>query len=222
MSFSSILKGWWAEFIISLVSRVYLNNAEYKKLDNLIIPGKNGTTEIDLVIVSKFGIFVIEVKNRKGLIYGGERDKEWIQEIDGRKFRFQNPLHQNYGHIKSLSKLLELEDDLFFSIVFFGIHAVFRDDMPENVMNEKLMPYILTKSDEVLNYDEIDEIYLKLKPYKSNSEDRRHHRISLSEKYESGHICPKCGGDLLVRTSKVGNRKFIGCSNFPKCKYTRK
>lgn len=32
-------------------------------------------------------------------------------------------------------------------------------------------------------------------------------------------ICPKCSGELRLRTSKTGN-KFIGCSNYPQCKYT--
>ncbi len=31
--------------------------------------------------------------------------------------------------------------------------------------------------------------------------------------------CPKCGGQLVERTGKYG--RFIGCSNYPKCKYTR-
>ena len=31
--------------------------------------------------------------------------------------------------------------------------------------------------------------------------------------------CPMCGGDLVIRQSKNGKR-FIGCSNYPKCKVT--
>ena len=31
--------------------------------------------------------------------------------------------------------------------------------------------------------------------------------------------CPRCGGDLVERMGKFG--KFLGCSNFPKCKFTR-
>jgi len=33
-------------------------------------------------------------------------------------------------------------------------------------------------------------------------------------------ICPKCGGKLVDRTGKYGD--FIGCSNYPKCRYTLK
>ncbi len=36
----------------------------------------------------------------------------------------------------------------------------------------------------------------------------------------NGGICPKCGGKLVMREGKYGT--FIGCSNFPKCRYTQK
>jgi DNA topoisomerase-1 len=34
-----------------------------------------------------------------------------------------------------------------------------------------------------------------------------------------GEKCPLCGGELLLRKGRFG--EFIGCSNFPKCRYTR-
>ncbi len=36
----------------------------------------------------------------------------------------------------------------------------------------------------------------------------------------SQNVCPKCGGTLQLRNGKFG--KFYGCSNFPKCRYTKK
>lgn len=41
---------------------------------------------------------------------------------------------------------------------------------------------------------------------------------------EQEHICPHCGGRLVTRTVSKGERKgetFVGCSNFPKCRYTK-
>lgn len=37
-------------------------------------------------------------------------------------------------------------------------------------------------------------------------------------------ICPKCGGNLIIRTAKRGvnaGSQFFGCSNYPNCKFTR-
>ena len=39
------------------------------------------------------------------------------------------------------------------------------------------------------------------------------------EPEKTGEKCPECGGDLVYRTGRFG--KFISCSNFPKCRYTR-
>ena len=44
--------------------------------------------------------------------------------------------------------------------------------------------------------------------------------IKETKEKVQNNICPKCGGYLVERNGKYG--KFIGCSNFPKCKYTNK
>jgi DNA topoisomerase-1 len=35
-----------------------------------------------------------------------------------------------------------------------------------------------------------------------------------------GEKCPKCGGELVIKQARGGNR-FISCSNYPKCRYAR-
>lgn len=37
---------------------------------------------------------------------------------------------------------------------------------------------------------------------------------------ETGEMCPECGSPLVYKEGKNG--KFVGCSNFPKCKYVQK
>ena len=39
------------------------------------------------------------------------------------------------------------------------------------------------------------------------------------EDVKTGEICPDCGGDLVIKDGRNG--KFIACSNYPECKYTR-
>ena len=46
-----------------------------------------------------------------------------------------------------------------------------------------------------------------------------HKQIREKKELANNMICPKCGNKLVEKTGKYGN--FIGCSNFPKCKYTR-
>lgn len=54
---------------------------EYTILNDLVFQTENGTTQIDHVVVSKYGVFAIETKNYRGEIYGDDNRKEWTQLI---------------------------------------------------------------------------------------------------------------------------------------------
>ena len=96
MSLRSFLKGALGELMGSAAGSPLLNKQVYRALKNVTIATSNGTTQIDHVIVSKYGVFVIETKNFQGWIFGAENQAQWTQSLPGgRKFRFQNPLHQN-------------------------------------------------------------------------------------------------------------------------------
>lgn len=85
-----------------------LNPLNYTLLADIMLHNESdiGTTQIDHVIVSNFGVFCVETKAYSGWILGRESDKYWTQSINYRKYRFYNPLRQNYGHVKTLEKLL--------------------------------------------------------------------------------------------------------------------
>jgi hypothetical protein len=73
-----------------------LDAQDYILLENLTLPTTQGTTQIDHIVLSRFGIFVVETKNMSGWIFGGESQARWTQVMRGHKAQFQNPLHQNY------------------------------------------------------------------------------------------------------------------------------
>ena len=72
MSLVSSFKGWVGELQGSLAAKMRLDSEIYHSINNVTIPTAKGTTQIDHVIVSKYGIFVAEAKNIKGWIYGDE------------------------------------------------------------------------------------------------------------------------------------------------------
>ena len=166
------------------------------------------------------------MKNYFGTIYGSEYNHKWTQKIRNQKREFTNPIHQNYGHIKSLVSLLEINDDNFISIICFSNQA--------KIKAKTTTP--LTKTDyikdEILKYTEIknlnpEEIYEKL--LKLNITDKKeikNHvsniktKIKENKTLEEQMICPKCHGSLIERNGKYG--PFIGCSNYPKCKFIKK
>lgn len=59
------------------------------------------------------------------------------------------------------------------------------------------------------------EVLVLLKNKTKNKIDKKIASIKTK-----GGVCPKCGGELIMRDGKYGS--FIGCSNFPKCRYTQK
>ena len=80
---------------------------EYMVIDDLLLPSRGNTpnTQIDHVVVSIYGIFCIETKSHGGWIFGSANQKYWTQVIYKNKYRFYNPLYQNYAHIKALEDL---------------------------------------------------------------------------------------------------------------------
>ncbi len=56
-------------------------------------------------------------------------------------------------------------------------------------------------------------------PFKNSLEHAKENMPKTQLKPDPiGRACPKCGGDLVLRTGRFG--RFISCSNFPECKYT--
>ncbi len=137
-------KGWLGETMVArALSR--LNPNLYHTFHDLYLPRPDGhgTTQIDHVIVSPFGIFVIETKNYRGWIFGSEKQPKWTQQIYRRKSSFQNPLHQNELHLRALAVCLGLPREAFLSVVLFIGHSEFRTPMPPNVLNKGLTSWIL-------------------------------------------------------------------------------
>lgn len=135
-AFKPFLKGKMGEFAVSTHVKLYLDKEKYTLLNDCTLPdGQNKTTQIDHILFSPYGIFVIETKNYKGWIFGGERQKTWTQKIYKKSYKFQNPLHQNYKHQKVLEDILTdiLEPTLIHSIVVFMPDCEFKTQMPENV-----------------------------------------------------------------------------------------
>lgn len=90
---------------------------------NLYIPQHDGTvTELDLVLINRTGIHVIESKNYSGWIYGDPNSFKWTQTLpNGEKYRFYNPIWQNKGHIDALMKVLtDVRREYFHSYIVFS------------------------------------------------------------------------------------------------------
>lgn len=153
-----MIKGFVGEAIGSIAHKILLDKNIYRELNNVTIPTQDGSTQIDHVIVSRFGIFVIEAKNMSGWIFGNEKSAEWMQSFPGGKFRFQNPLRQNYRHTKCLSDFLGIAHSKFYSVVMFWGESKFKTPMPENVLDKGYSSYIKSKAEILFSEQEVNEI----------------------------------------------------------------
>ena len=134
--FKPFLKGKMGEFAVSTHVKLYLDKEKYILLNDCTLPDdRGGTTQIDHILISPYGIFVIETKNFKGWIFGSTHQKKWTQKIYKKSYQFQNPLHQNYKHEKVLQGILEdlIEAELIHSVIVFMPDCEFKTEMPENV-----------------------------------------------------------------------------------------
>lgn len=226
MSLKAAIKGWFGEAQVTLAKKVFLDSNVYFDVNNVTIPSPSGSTQIDHIIVSQYGIFVVETKNMKGWIFGDAKNPSWTQSLFGKKSKFQNPLHQNYKHIKALSEFLGAEEDKFHSLVFFASDCTFKTELPPNVMNHGYIPYIKSKTDVLFTPSEVQGIVAAIKTGMKPKTwaTRKEHIAGLKERFDSTTVCPKCSSELKLRTVKSGEKadsQFYGCSSYPKCRYTK-
>ena len=219
------IKGWLGEIQGILTKKLLLDSKTYIDLNNVLVRTGSETTQIDHVIVSKFGLFVVESKNIDGWIFGESRSPQWTQCLYGHKYKFQNPLHQNYRHTRVLSELLGIDHDKLFSVVMFWGRCEFKTPMPDNVLNSDYVPYILRKRTVLFSDREVAQMVdtIKAAMLPSNWLRKSEHVETLRKRYGSHSTCPKCSGGLVLRTAKSGARagsQFYGCNNYPNCKYT--
>ena len=103
--FQTNLKGVIGEKTVASVL-ILLNKSKYKVLNNVVLSINGRTSQIDHIVISDFAIFVIETKNYKGWILGGENSEYWTQVLFKRKEKFYNPISQKYSNILALKTCL--------------------------------------------------------------------------------------------------------------------
>ncbi|MBO4218552.1 MAG: NERD domain-containing protein [Erysipelotrichaceae bacterium] len=80
------------------------------------------STNIDHLLICKGGLFVIETKANKGLIYGNDNDDYWRAEKEPwqEDKEFKNPVRQNQGHINHLRRMMGGKAPKIISMVIFS------------------------------------------------------------------------------------------------------
>lgn len=155
-----VVKGAIGELSINLIARYFLPKDRFHRLKNVTLKLDDGTTtQIDHMFIARTGVFVVETKNMTGWIFGAERQRTWTQQIYRKKFKFQNPLAQNYRHIKAVEFVLDIPANRVRSVVVFIGGSTFKTPMPPNVtQGYGLIRYIKSFTDPVFSEQEVEDM----------------------------------------------------------------
>lgn len=219
-----------------------LDKKQYFIINDLLFRKQNGATiQIDHIVVSPYGVFVIETKNISGYIYGTENAYQWLRRWKGyaagglyeeNELSFDNPIRQNDTHIDALSDRLGRGQQIpYYSIIAFSPEATLKVNTDKhNVISwSEIRRYIRQFDTAIMSVEDAENIYeniialniadpaVRSQHAESANERKTYHRMQTKLAINNG-TCPECGGKLIKRTGSYGN--FYGCSNYPKCKYT--
>ncbi len=211
-------------------------------LHDILIDGSNDlTSQIDLLMIEKTGIYVVEVKMfDDAVIYGDGKKNTWFYYRNSKKYDIYSPLKQNKKHIEYLKAFLSDFGTIpFFSVLFicckdFKISNINENpDAPTTVVCNSLPSMtkgirLLSKDKHnVLSAEQQQKIYDYITERQYSGKDyRKTHKeqvIAIKKEYQNAKdnsICPYCKAPLVLRKGKFGD--FYGCSNYPKCRYTQK
>lgn len=168
-------KGNYGEF------KLFLKLKKHNELDNMFVntylnhDGNTDETEIDILTVNYYGVFVYEMKNYSGKIYGNSNSKDWYQYLGRKKYIFFNPFRQNYAHIKALEKVIPEYIQYIKPVVVFSNRCnLNKVTVTDNFILKRLRnvnKMINKKSIKVLNDEQINEIKLKIENVSLNRND---------------------------------------------------
>lgn len=223
-SYKPRIKGKIGESIVaSKLSR--LNKNDFIVYNDLHLSHNGYTTQIDHLILSIYGIFVIETKNYKGWIFGNEKSKYWTQVIYKEKNKFYNPILQNWKHINFLKRLSpELKSVKYFPIIVFTGSGELKniESIVPVIYVQSLKSLIKSQKEVVLTQRKLRLLERFINKFLSSKKEiKKQHRKSFnSHTYSENRTCPYCGNYLKIKEGKFG--KFYGCSTYPKCSYTKR
>ena len=181
----------------AMVSRVLLSHfrpPDYHLMNHVTIRMQDGTTEVDHILISRFGVFVIETKDYNGWIFGNAADATWTQVLYRRRSQFQNPTFQNKRHVRAVQELLDfLPPEAITSVVVFSGDAEFKTEIPQGVIGiDQLPEYVKRRTAMVISANRLQFCVGRLETA----------RLALSRQTDVEHI------ESLARRHARRNRRL--------------
>ena len=158
----------------------------YRCLHDLLLKYEGYTVQIDHVVISEYGVIVIETKNFRGMIYGSGENKRWTQVNKGKKRRFYSPTIQNNRHRFVISRICKLPIEKVIPItVFVGKCELHLEDVGRIILSKDLLPYIYGITEKILSQSDVERIFKRLESKNITSESTRRHHVAYVKRVKS-------------------------------------
>jgi hypothetical protein len=185
------------EALLSSVVMTNFSSPDYHLMNHVTLRMNDGTTQVDHILVSRFGVFVIETKDYAGLIFASANQANWTQVFYKLKFKFQNPIFQNFRHVRAVQGVLDfLPPDAIKSVIVFTGDAKFMTETPQGVFSVSgLIDYLRRENVEVISLNRMQFCVGRLETM----------RLAISGKTDIEHL-----QSLELRHSRVTNVSASG------------
>lgn len=193
--------------------------------------------QIDYIVITPAKCYFIECKNLVGEITV-DSTGQFIRKYDGKKMAIESPLSQSKRHREVRLKIAYKSKGFFKRFLFkeknfeeyHDAIVVFANK--SSILDMKYAPKEITQKvirvENLIDYMKND---VKNAEYKDSKKSMKEYaewylkqdvkeEIDYEEKLNLKQICPDCGGTLIQRKGQYG--PFMGCSNYPNCKYIKK
>ena len=244
-----VIKGKYGEWVVK--SKLRKLGDAYTVFHDVYIPnGERGLTQVDHIVTSVYGVFVIETKHYGGWIFGDEYKPYWTQVIYKKKTKMYNPIRQNYGHVQALLTYIGQEEmkDVH-SVIAFSPNSTFKfkqdftsahviqfpdllktiSQYKEHRIREAAVKGINEKLARLLVKDKSDRKRLKAEHMQSIRKAKDAKQLGASHISHTRNMSKQDVSPLNTVCPKCNGKlilktgrygKFYGCSNYPACRYT--
>jgi len=221
-----------------LTGRLRLPSRHYRRFNKRRLRLKDGDiAQIDQILVSRFGIFVVSVASVAGKIVGDAKDQQWLQQRWWRSRHFPNPLLRNYLQARTIETLLGLGPGKVRSVIVFVGNGQFESLMPPNLVHQReFVDYIRSYQSPCLSEDDCQHVSAQIKAGRLAEGMTRYEDHIAAQRDGDGRntrsrrraptldpviVCPKCGAAMQRRLAERGpkaGQAFWVCTNAPKCR----
>ncbi len=133
-----------------------LPQEKYHVFNDVLLEIGNTSSQIDHIVVSEYGLFVIETKNYAGVVFGQENDNRWTQVVGSKKNLFYNPIRQNQRHVQVLQQCIRRPLHEFIPIVVFSRNCNLNVNTSTPVLYaDTMMDFIRRFDQPVIGQDEL-------------------------------------------------------------------